>query len=177
MADTGWVSPTSLTNDTSVGDTSWLNPENASSSDDSKTVCNSLPGGSLSHYLKALQFGLSVPTGATVDGVEIRIEKRSGSPGVYDNEVKIVVGGTIGTINKAYAPEWPNTDTYIIYGSHTDLWGESLSPNVVNANDFGVVISSNMGSFLQAQIDHIQVKVYYTESGVLYTSPFPAFRA
>jgi hypothetical protein len=73
-------------------------------------------GGGRTEYLKATNFGLSVPAGATVDGIEVKIEQKQEADG-----------------------------------------------------DF----------FPYAYVDHIQIKVYYTESstptvGVKY--PLPAFK-
>ena len=56
----------------------------------------------------------------------------------------------------------PLSDTYISYGSSTDLWGETWANTDINDIDFGVVLSLNMGARTTAFIDHIRITVSYT---------------
>lgn len=164
MADTGWLSPGTLVNDTSIGVSGWGTPSNAASSDDSHTIASDFSG--VSYYLKATNFGASVPAGATIDGILVSIERKQDSGGSFnDNEVKIVKSdGSIGSTNKADATTWPTTDTYNEYGSSSDLWGETWSYTDINDVDFGVVLSINLDFPYIAYVDHIRIKVYYTET-------------
>lgn len=60
--------------------------------------------------------------------------------GATDNEVKLMVGGSITGSNKATGTTIPTSDTYESFpasGYETDLWGLSLTPAIVNDPTFG----------------------------------------
>lgn len=95
----------------------------------------------------------------------VEIERKgSSSPGIADNRVRIVKGGSIGTTNKT-GGAWPTSDAYATYGADDDLWGETWTPADINASNFGVAISA-IGEFAfptVASVDHIRITVYYIE--------------
>jgi hypothetical protein len=125
---------------------------------------------SVSHYLKATNFGFAIPTGSAIDGIKVEIEKKNASAGtVSDNAVKIVkADGTIGTTNKAAVGNWSAVEAYAVYGGTTDKWDETWTPAAINDADFGVVLAVNLdpaaGTAI-ASIDHIRITVYYTAPG------------
>jgi hypothetical protein len=148
-----------------VGTVAWTNPGNAGASDNSYATC-SLSISAQSHYLKATNFGFSIPTEATIAGIVVEIERNGTSPppppGISDNRVRIVKGGTIGSTNKTDG-NWPSSDAYSTYGADDDLWGETWTPADINASTFGVAISAAGVAIggTSANIDHIRVTVYY----------------
>ena len=99
--------------------------------------------------------------------------------GVYDNAVRIVKSnGTIGTTNLSEGTGWGYGDK--VYGSSSNLWGETWSPADINDSDFGFAISvydgytSDITEYLKATnfsfsipdgatIDGIEVKVVREE--------------
>ena len=122
----------------------------------------------ITHYLKATNFGFSIPSGATINGIKVEIERLAGGANyVYDEEVKIVKSdGNIGTENKAdTVTDWPwEADAYATYGGPEDLWSETWSPSDINDVDFGVVLSAEITEPTTfARVDHIRITVYYTE--------------
>jgi hypothetical protein len=156
-------SPGTMADDASVGITAWSNPNNAKVSDNIYAIAIAV-----SHYLKATNFGFSIPTGATVNGILVEIERKvivESGWGIKDVNVKIVkADGSIGSTNKAdTVNNWPTSDTYKSYGGTTDLWGETLIPADINNSNFGVVlnITANSGDDT-ANVDHIRITVYYS---------------
>lgn len=118
--------------------------------------------------LKATNFGMTIPSGATINGIKIDIEKKA-SGVVTDNIVKIIkADGSFGTLNKALADAWGSSDGYISYGGSLDLWGESWAYTDINDADFGVVISATVPDSGTASIDHIRITVYYTAAPPSY---------
>lgn len=184
MADTGWVSPGTVVEDTSYGAVHWSNLSNITTSNNSYADFYPGSGQDLSYYIKPTNFGFSIPSGATINGIEVRIErKQSAFPDyyAYDSRLRIVKSdGTISTTDRAdTSTGWTTGDTQIVYGSSSDLWGETWSYTDINDADFGVAFSVQ-GSYIPAVnafVDAIDIKVYYTEGSTTYTSPFPAFRA
>lgn len=140
----------------------WSNVSNAGASDNAYATASLSPT-TQSHYLKATNFGFSIPAGAAISGIVVEVERKESGAGVaQDNRVRIVKGGTIGTTDKASASEWPTSDAYATYGSDIDLWGETWTVDDINASNFGVAVSAlgltNSGT---ASIDHIRITVYY----------------
>lgn len=175
-------SPVTMADDGSVGTIAWNNPDNAKVSDN--IYAQAIHGsGGYSHYLKATNFGFSIPTDATIDGIVVEIERSCDSSDpdfAIDSEVKIVkFNGTIGTENKAdTVNNWPITDTYKSYGSSSDLWSESWSASDINNSNFGVVLSVLNGNdgpeLAYSYVDHIRITIYYTEWQA-FNSPLPTF--
>lgn len=170
MASVGPNSPGTLANDSSTGTTAWSTPSNAGASDDVRAICL-LSGAPLTgQYLAATNFGFSVPSGATINGIVVEVERRcpGGVTLQSDNRVRIIKSGTIGATDKATATGWPTTDTIASYGGASDLWGETWSDTDINSSTFGVAISPKRSSFKVArsmEIDHIRITVHYTVAG------------
>jgi len=162
-----------VVDDSSTGTVAWSNPMNATTSDG--VYANAiLPSISYTtHYLKATNFGFSLPISSTINGILVEIEKKENNGSQTncsrDNIVSIVKSnGTIGAVNKAdTVDEWPLTDTYKSYGSLSDLWGETWTSSDINNSNFGVVLSGTgldcggTGSITQ-YVDYIRITVYYT---------------
>lgn len=172
MPSSGPNSGGTFVDDTSVGTITWNSPGNAASSNDVRASASMLgSSGIISHYLKATNFGFSIPGGSTIDGVVVEIErKRSVSGGqISDSTVKLVIGGVVSGNNKANTGvAWPTADAYFTYGSSSDTWGLSLTDSDINASTFGVVISVlklTGGKTSQGTIDHIRITIHYTTGG------------
>lgn len=167
-SDTGAVSPGTMADDATIGTVSWINPNNAKVSDNIYTTAtNGAQVNATTHYLKATNFGFSVPTGATINGITAEFErKRESFTTATDNEIKIVKSdGSIGTTNKSTGATWSGTEAYVSFGGVADLWGETWTSSDINDADFGVVISAidkaspDSG---QIEVDHIRITVTYT---------------
>lgn len=158
-------------NDNSVGSTAWSNTNNIGA-DDSSTARATIPDGSSSNYLKGTSFGFSIPTGATIDGIEVTLERSTQwSNSVKDTHARIVKSdASIGTTDKSNTNFWDNVGTEVItYGGSTDLWGESWAASDINSANFGFAVAAdnvNCCFSSQSDIDYIQITVYYT-----YTAP------
>jgi hypothetical protein len=162
------LSPNTVAEDAAVGTLAWTTPSNAAASDNAYATANPTGAGQVTRYLKATNFGFAVPANATILGIVVEIERKELDAGVNaaDSEVKLVkADGTIGTTNKAAAPEWPLADAYATYGDTDDLWGETLTPTDVNDADFGVVLSvtaTHTSASPEVSVDHIRITIWYS---------------
>ncbi|WP_291118905.1 beta strand repeat-containing protein, partial [Flavobacterium sp. UBA6135] len=154
------------------GSNNWSNPNNITISGSNAT--RTLSGGQISNYLRGTNYGFQIPSNAIINGISVIINRQSSSVssgGIQDNEVKLVVGGTIQTTNKAVtATNWLTSSNDVTYGEPTDLWGISLTAEEINAADFGVVLSArnaNTSSSRTANVAHMQITVTYTLPGSL----------
>lgn len=170
MASSGPNSGGTFADDATVGTQAWANPDNAASTDNSYAVASRVLSAGISHYLKATNFGFSIPAGATIDGIYVEAEIKSSTTGSCDYNIKIVKGGTISgdDLKRAASTYWPTSDTYVSWGGATALWGLTWSAGDINNSGFGVAIAAQIGAIYQTcSIDHIRITVYYTAATVL----------
>lgn len=176
MSTAGPNAPGTMASDNSVGTATWALPDNAKTSDDTRTYAQALAGTiEYSYYLKATNFGFAIPTGATIDGISVSFERYGHNTGeqqyVRDAIIKLVKNDTVSGDNKAAtSTRWPNTEGVYTYGGASDLWGNTLTASDVNANNFGavlqVVITNNTKmSIARGYVDFMSITVTYTESG------------
>lgn len=165
----GPANPTTAVNDASIGSQAWNSPGNVTASDNIRARQDISPLSS-TNYLKTTGFNFSIPLGATINGIVAEAEVQSlDSPSdyIYDNAVRIVKSGLVGTADRSSGAFWAS-EGYISHGSASDLWGESWTPADINSSNFGVAISAKnveTTSPWSAEIDHIRITVYYTTSG------------
>jgi len=169
MSDTGIVIAGTGSDDSSVGDKAWVNPENITTDDTADAGIDAFfDSPFMSHYLRASSFGFSVPEGATINGIEVFITRResSGTGNLEDNTVKLVNGSAaIVGDNKAVVGNWSRIETEQTYGGAADDWNASLTDTDVNDTDFGVVINVNIlnGVLTRGAVNYIKIRVTYTE--------------
>ncbi|MDX1829594.1 MAG: choice-of-anchor D domain-containing protein, partial [Lutibacter sp.] len=125
-----------------------------------------------SQNLDATNFGFAVPYNATIDGIEVNINRYSinnSGAGTSDVIVQLIKAGAAVGDNKAITgTSWStNTSTLVSYGSSNDIWNTSLNPSDINDSNFGVTLKVNNDKQTNdAYVDYIQITVYYTVSGV-----------
>ena len=146
----------------------WFNVDNAEVED--TLVANSLvQAQDQSRFLKCIDFGFTIPTDATINGIEVRIKKAADAEDVIvDNGVNLLSPGPVGEEGD-FATAWPwDVLTNIIYGGPSSLWGDTWTPAEINASTFGVQVGALSTDPLienQPWIDYVEMTVYYTENG------------
>ncbi|MBI4305247.1 MAG: hypothetical protein HY678_02910, partial [Chloroflexi bacterium] len=151
--------------DAGGGSATWSNPGNITGSDDSRATA-AYPNPS--NNLDATNFGLSIPSGATINGVQVSIEKgttvNSGAT-VTDTTVRLLKAGAVVGDNKASGTAWPIADANATYGGSSDLWGTSWTAGDFTPSGFGVRISASQSggdSSHTIAVDHVRITVYFT---------------
>lgn len=148
---------------------SWVNTSNVAGSDNSYVTANNGPN-SCTNYLVATNFGFSIPSDATITGIELGIERYHAHCTIKDHDVHLVKGGSVNKLDdKASNATWPLADAVATYGGSNDLWNESWTPSDINASNFGAALSAieTSGFVLGAPtiyVDNMTITVYYTES-------------
>lgn len=173
---TGATSPSTVTNNASTGSLSWSNLSNALTPNGAYASCGTLLGvlgSAQTNYITAWNYGFSIPTTATVCGIEVRIERNAAGlligSSVTDKSLYLMNAGTLVGSNYASLTGWTGTNTTAVYGSNSDLWGRTWPPAQINSTNFGVALSAEMKAglaslFLTANVDAISITVYYTSS-------------
>lgn len=164
----GPLSPFTVTDDSSIGTVAWSTPNNAMTSDNTYSEVT-IADNQTTHYLKATNFGFSIPTGATIDGILVEIEAvRLSGGGENWSSVKLIKNGVIGGANRTSAGSSisavENYDPIPATGGATDLWGESWTPADINNSNFGVVASFGPSGASTTRVDHIRMTIYFTNS-------------
>jgi hypothetical protein len=185
MSSSGPNSPGTCADDATVGTVAWTSPNSAKTEGTSFTyVIISL--GVFSHYLKATNFGFTIPTGATINGIvaEAKTGITDGVGITKDYRARIVKSdASIGATDKSNATTWIGSwnggnMVYLSHGGSTDLWGETWSAADINNSNFGFALSAQNSDTEDGdtpQVDHIRITVYYTEAAGGNTSNFFQF--
>src|SRR3990167_5637540 len=160
MADTTFKSPAATGEDYNE----WTSPTNAYSSDGN----NAVPGRtSTTDEQDYYNFTFGIPSEVTIDGIEVVIE---GQAPTSARDMVILAelswnGGTNYTAS-GYSNTWTGGDaeTTKTYGGATDKWGRIWADTEFTNGNFRLYLKQTDTNGTNNAIDHIQVKVYYTET-------------
>jgi hypothetical protein len=120
-------------------------------------------------YLVVRGFGFGVPANATLKGLTAKVVRRSTSNQMRDREISLLLDQTPVGENRADpqgSNAWSTTLTTVTYGGDSDLWGFTLTPEMVNAATFGVGFRAkypNASGSDDAEVDAIMLSVSYCE--------------
>jgi hypothetical protein len=171
--ESGWGSPTSLTNFPTVaanipdGGANWSFVSNVLIEDFNGARSNPSNFGGISAILEASAFNFAVPAGANIAGIRVEISKRNlGGTTMVDFEVSLI-GGSGASANRASQAAWVVAAfTPQSYGGVGDLWNLAWTPAQINSSGFGVHLKvKNNSSGGTADVDYIKVQVFYTVPG------------
>jgi hypothetical protein len=145
----------------------WVNYSNLYAADGA-TASYSVPNQAASTYISAEGFGFSIPTGATIVGIQVDvIGKASASgyismPSGYNGLLK---NGTASGTGNSNATKWTTSLATYTLGGPSSMWDTTLTPADVNASNFGfslAVYNYDSANYRTAYIDYIQMTVTYT---------------
>ncbi|MDO8442884.1 MAG: hypothetical protein Q7S81_01305 [bacterium] len=171
--------------DATVGTQAWTTPEEITvtggGNDGVYADIGVLAKSEVSDYLKATNFGFTIPDGSTILGIKVEIDRKEGNTqaagGIKDSEVKMVdEAGAIRSTSKADTTNfWPTAEAVATYGGTADTWGEAggfWTTTKINDIDFGVVLSaintkvSGGGATESAQVDFVRITVTYGPASI-----------
>lgn len=153
---------------TGTGTINWTTPGNILTSNDAYAQA---AGQGTAFWLRGSTFGFAIPASATIDGILLEIEQKKGgmaNGGSTEAGIKIVkADATIGTTNKSTGAQLSTTDTYVSYGSSSDLWGETWTDTNINDVDFGAVFTASLNTASTVvTVDHMRITITYTPAAV-----------
>lgn len=147
----------------------WVSPANVGADDGttSSITAASYDSPDISQILVASNFGFSIPTGSTIDGIVVEIDRNNAAGAASDNRVQLATGTTFATLvgtNKAdTALDWPAALTVATYGGAADTWSSGLTVAQINATGFAVFLSAQADAAnTDIAVDFIRVTVHYT---------------
>ena len=162
------------------GKTAWSNPNNAKT-DNNTRADNLVAKSTYSDWLRLTNYGFTttdLPTGCTVDGIEVIIDRYAVEilEGDYIVDNALYLRKTSGQVgdNKASASQWPTSEATATYGGSVDTWSASLTSADVRSSDFGIDLSTYanapIATICQALVDYIKIRIYYTLAVTTSTS-------
>ncbi len=166
-ASTGPKNPGDGANVATTGTAAWTGPGNITTAG-SPYATALIGGGATTNYLQATNYNFAIPSGSTINGITVAINRMASGPSpsnVSDNVVNLIRGGSVTGNNKATGTAWPVSLETATYGGSADLWGSSWTAANINGTDFGVYLSAyngNVGGTRDVTVDTIQVTVNYT---------------
>ncbi|ARR52116.1 hypothetical protein HY78_00885 [Rhizorhabdus wittichii DC-6] len=170
IVTTGWKFPGTVVNGVSgeTGTNDWTSPTNISADDGNEA--SSAFAGTRTRTLRASNFGFTssdIPAGATINGIEVRIERReSDANRISDASLFLVpdasggnVSGRVGSNKADTATKWPTSAAVASYGSSSDGWSAGLTRAQVISANFAVDFEaqSTLGGI--GYVDYLQVRI------------------
>ncbi|MGG7034984.1 MAG: PKD-like domain-containing protein [Flavobacterium sp.] len=151
--DTGWLNPTTNPLNNGVS-----NPTNVYSSNNSRATFES---GDYSDYGG---FSVSIPAGAIINGIEVRVEgyrssilaRNLNASLSYNNGNNYTATSQFG-INVTSAA----SEAYFTVGGNTSLWGRTWTISELGNANFRIRLTTS-GSLGSVSVDHLQVRIFYT---------------
>ena len=145
----------------------WSSPGNVTADDTSYAEVIAGPAiGLYTYYLEATNYGFSIPSDATINGIEVKIGRYASGIDIRDYVVRLVKGGSITGDNKAATgTTWPTGGiAEATYGGASALWGTTWAYSDVNSSNFGVVLSATNDDATapNTYVDYMQISVTYT---------------
>lgn len=124
------------------------------------------PGTSQLSNLIFHNFGLSIPSGATIVGVtaSVGLVSQATTSGTVSQVALYYHNAVLGTI-KTPATPFTTTFTPVTYGSAGDQWGNVLTPAIVNDPSFGFAIACNLANTRCFIGQPFTIRVFYSLSG------------
>lgn len=163
-ADTGWVLFQTAENVDGPSPWSWTFPANALSVNADYSTC-AIDDAEISDYLTLTDPDCTIPSGATIDGIELRIHRGTSGTDIKDWDLRLVKGGTRVGNNLASSAEWPGAPVSVDYGGATNLWGTTWTDTDINST-FGMAlqVEDQDTSADNARVVTVWVKIHYTEA-------------
>ena len=180
MADTGVKYPATISTVQETGDDNdWTTPANVGADDAAYASITAASFDNLdtSYLLKATNISAGIPSGATINGILVEIERHYANGAVADYDVCLTKdGSTRAGDDKSTGAAFPAADAITSFGGSTDLWGTTWTEAEINATTFGVLYKMQAtANNADGYVDFIRVTVYYTAAPASISDSQPAY--
>lgn len=172
ITDTGWIGAATW-EEIPAGGAAWTGVGATDLQAQDGTTVGSATG-PWTNWIKANFSGVTIPGGALVTAVQIRIYRNQGGPNnVFDSTVALGKDAIQGA-NHASIEAWPAIAAWKEYGSATaNSWGFPISPDEVNDGSLFAYLRCSQQTGTNGVVDSIAIKVYYqpqTRKAYVYDS-------
>lgn len=146
----------------------WNVPQNITAADLSDAQ-NFPPDNDYCNPLRGTNFNFSIPTGATIDGITLKIRRAPNSGAtlgeISDYDTYLALSGVKKGISKPNVSSWNHLAYEIItYGGSSDLWNTTWTVSDINNSTFGadLVIQKSGTGFNGGYVDYFEITIDYT---------------
>ncbi|MFH1685992.1 MAG: hypothetical protein ABIE70_00545 [bacterium] len=143
--------------------TNWTDPTNVFADDGSRTIY----ANTTQDTLYVTNFTVGVPSNAVIDSIYLRVNGNGAAvlAGGREIDVALTKNGSSYVGDLMYGALAKDTDADLTgTGATNPLWGATWTPAEINATTFGVIIFKRNTSADAINIDHVQLKVFWTVS-------------
>jgi hypothetical protein len=171
MAVTDWIFPGTASYSNTEGASPWNNVDNIKADDTAFSVTSiAVTNTNYCEFLQAtnFNFGSYVPSGATIDGIELMISRKASVANEINDSVLYAMGFPSVIVNHASATQWGTSEGQITYGSSTDKWtsGSVTRDHIISSNfGFQLFVVGIKNGTSTASVQYMKARVYYTEGG------------
>ena len=165
--DTGWVAAGLGTNGGGGDSGTWTNPNNIAAAGTPYAV-GSQASRDQGPRLYATTFGFAIPGGATLLGIETRINCRWSASLIELDFIQLIKAGAPAGTAKGSTQSISGTFTDYDHGSSSDAWGFTLGSTLtvsdINLSTFGVshqFVDQDAGTET-IDVDQVFIKVHYS---------------
>jgi len=161
--------PGTMADAAGVGSVAWVNPNNAKTENGVSAVCvMTADVGAQSHALKSTNYGFSIPSGSTINGIfaEWKASYTATGDGTGgDNYLQVIL--PLGNFPDGGVEVSSLTTSLAFYqiGGSTNLWGGTYTYSDINDSNFGFylqVIDRGDAVGDTYNVDVMQMTIYYT---------------
>lgn len=163
MTPTGPNYPLTVTDNPARGVSAWSDPTHATADDANNAAVTLTNFAPTAHYLAGVDCGFTIPTTATVTGVQVEVARSRLNTVAVDGALRLILAGAITGDDKSAGATIPTTMTTAAFGGPTDLWGLTLTPAAVNAANFGAAYAADrLSANGFVYVNFLRLTVYYT---------------
>lgn len=156
------VGRAALSNTASSG-TPWADAARATERDNDVASVVLINGGTSEHLI-VQDFGVTLPPRAVIVGVEVQVVRESEGGNIFDEELRLVVGGSLAGLDHSAAAPWPATLRARTYGNPLDSWGVLLTEANTSQANFGIALRvRNLSGRTNdtARVDAMRLTLHY----------------
>ena len=153
--DTGWV-------DAGAGGPSGWSDENNITAEDGVVAASGTVNET--DELRGEQYGISLPSGATIDGIEVRCKAKEITREFTYDLVQLYWNGISRGTSQEAGEELTTGLAFTTFGGSSNTWGASPTKADVERSDFGVSVRFQAPGEQEGsvEVDCLQIKVHYT---------------
>lgn len=125
-----------------------------------------VPPNTTTDYIICRNFGFTIPTNVTIDGVQIDLNwiGQNAGTGSLTGVALYYLGGQIGNV-KSPGTQNQSFATDALQGSNGDTWGTTLTPAIINDSTFGFgvqITTATVGGTDRSFVDTMGITVFYS---------------
>jgi MSHA biogenesis protein MshQ len=163
--------PTSCNSVTGIGTVAWTSPANAYTSNSVYATAANLTHNTTTNYLRCTGYNFAVPTGATINGIIVNVQRNTSGGTFKDSAMRLVkdVSGvaTIQGTDRSTLTSYTTSIVTEAHGGVADLWSGTWAVADINTANFGAAFaayntSTTSTTNYTVSVDSMPITVVYT---------------